>query len=131
MSTPTPPIDPVTVAIAIATGLFGSTAAQYVGPYAVIIVGALIGAAWSASRRDPGSRIGTAAFILLLIGLAVLVSVPLAEVAARYVGQDSRWMLGPVAVVVAGVGERWPALVRATWRRNSPGADRPPTGGPQ
>ncbi len=107
MSTTPPPIDIVTVSVALATAVFGSAAGQYVGPYAVIFLGAVLGSAWSASKRTPGTRIGTLTYMAILVGIALLITVPLAEAAGAWLGRDSRWLLGPVAALVGGVGERW------------------------
>jgi hypothetical protein len=112
MSTPQPPIDIVTVAIAIASAAFGPELASVVGPYAVILLGAALGAAWSASRREPGSRMGTLAHVLLMMGWALLVTVPAAAIAGQAFGWESKWLLGPVAVVIAGIGQDWPGVGR-------------------
>jgi hypothetical protein len=108
-----PPIDIVTVAIAIATALFGRDVAAVVGPYAVIVLGALLGAAWSASRREPSTPGSTLGHMVMMVGLALLVTVPIAAVAGQYAGLESKWLLGPVAVVIAGIGQDWHAV--ASW----------------
>lgn len=110
--TPPPPLDIVTVAVAVATALFGSQVAALVGPYAVILLGALGGAGWSALNRQESGNWRTAAYMALRVLLALMVAVPLAELvvwAAASFGwsADSRWMLGPVAAVIAGVGPEW------------------------
>jgi hypothetical protein len=110
---PSPPIDIVTVAIAIATALFGREIAAVVGPYAVIVLGALLGAAWSASRREQSTPGNTFGHMLLMVGWALIVTVPLAAVAGTYAGLESKWLLGPVAVVIAGIGQDWHAV--ASW----------------
>lgn len=111
MTTPTqPPIDVVTVAIALASAAFGPQVAAIVGPYAVIFLGAVLGGAWSASRRDPEGRGSTIVHMLLMIGLAALITVPLASVASNYAELDLKWFLGPVAVVIAGIGHDWPRV---------------------
>ena len=48
-------LDPVSVAIALAGVLFGPALAGIIGPYAVIIISATVGAAWALWRRDPCS----------------------------------------------------------------------------
>jgi hypothetical protein len=111
MTTPTPPpIDVVTVAIALASIAFGPRVAEMVGPYAVIFLGAALGGAWSASRRDPASRGSTIVHMLLMMGLAALITVPLAGVAVHYLELDLKLLLGPVAVVIAGIGHDWPRV---------------------
>lgn len=110
MTPPPPPIDIVTVAIALATLLFGPTVAELVGPYSVIVLGAALGGAWSASRREAGSRTSTVGHMLLMIGLALLITVPLAFLGSQYLPVDPKWLLGPVAVVIAGIGPDWPKV---------------------
>jgi hypothetical protein len=101
MSTPTPPLDIVTVMIAAATWAIGSEAAQYVGPYSVIILGAIGGATWSASSRQSESRWQALRYVLWMVGLALIATVPLAELIARWTEIAPRWIFAPVAVVVA------------------------------
>ena len=107
---PSPPIDIVTVVIALASAAFGPELAAYVGPYAVILLGALLGAAWSASRKEPGTRVSTLGHIALMVGWALMVTVPTALLAGKAFGWESKWLLGPVAVVIAGIGHDWPAV---------------------
>lgn len=111
-----PPVDVVTVAIALLAGAIGAPAAQLVGPYAVIVLAAVLGAAWSASRSAPRTRCGVVLSMARVVGLALLVAVPLAELLALHVGLERRWLLGPVAAIVGGVGEDWPAVIR--WAMN-------------
>lgn len=56
MTAPATPLDIVTVSIALATWVVGAEVAQIVGPYSVIIAGAIGGATWSASSRPRESR---------------------------------------------------------------------------
>jgi hypothetical protein len=94
-------LDIVTVAIVFATWLFGPATAEIVGPYAVIFVGAVGGASWAAARRPPDSRAKTLRFIAWMVGLAVMTTVPVAEMFGRWFGIEARWMFAPVAVVIA------------------------------
>lgn len=108
-----PPLDPVSVAIAISSVVFGPTLAAVIGPYAVIIIASTVGAAWALGRRDPGARLGAALYFLRLNATAVLVTVGLANLGARWLGyDDTRWMLAPIALVVGGVGDDWPRVGR-------------------
>jgi hypothetical protein len=112
MSPQPPPIDIVTVFIAIAGVLFGPDLAAVIGPYAVILLGAALGAGWSATRREPGTRGGTLLHMLLMMGWALIVTVPAAIVAGLLFGLEAKWLLGPVAVVIAGIGPDWPEVGR-------------------
>ena len=101
MSASTPPLDIVTVMIALATWVVGSEAAYYIGPYSVIIAGAVGGATWSASARPTENRWQTFRYVLWMIGLALISTIPLAEIIARYTDIAPRWMFAPLAVLIA------------------------------
>ncbi len=135
-----PPLDVVAVAIALASLLFKPEIAQFVGPYAVIFLGAILGGAMSAARRGPTSRVGTLGYMALVIILALLVTVPLAELLAPQipVRLETRVLFAPVAAIVSGIGQDWPKvgawlvnLVRGVIERRvgAPPTDVPP-GGP-
>ena len=112
MNAPPPPIDVVSVAIALAGLIFGHDLAQIVGPYAVIIMGASLGGALSAARLEPGKGMSVSLHMVLYVMAAVLITVPTAYLLERQFGFGSKWLLGPVAILVAGIGQDWPALVR-------------------
>ena len=104
-------LDPVNVAIALCSVLFGPALAAVLGPYAVIIIASTVGAAWSLGRRDPGARLGAAWYFLRLNTTAVLITVGLANLAGQWLGHDDpTWMLAPIALVVGGVGDDWPRM---------------------
>ena len=106
-------LDPVSVAIALASVIFGPALATVIGPYAVIIVSATVGAAWALGRREPGARLGAAWYFLRLNATAVLVTVSLANLAGQWVGQqNTTWLLAPIALLVGGVGDDWPRIGR-------------------
>jgi hypothetical protein len=105
--TPTPPIDIVSVSILLAGTLFSRELAEVVGPYAVIVLAAIGGAAWSAARLPKGTRLSTLRHMLLMVGMALLATVPLAALASNFTEVETRWLLGPVAAVIAGVGPEW------------------------
>lgn len=112
---PPPPLDIVTVLTALATAIFGHELAQVIGPYSVIVLGALLGGAWSAGRLEQGARVGAFRHMALMVGLALLVTVPGAAAAVSVLGlsvQD-KWLFGPVAVLVAGIGQDWTRV--GTW----------------
>lgn len=109
---PPPPIDLVSLLVLVASLLFGDTLGHALGPYAVIVLGALLGAAWSASRLDPRGGVSTLRHIAMMVVLALIVTVPLASWGADYFQIERRWLFGPVAVVIAGVGPDWPAVAR-------------------
>lgn len=106
MANPTPPpLDIVSVAVTIAAVLFSPEAAAMAGPYAVIILGAIAGGSWSASRLALGGRLETAKYLAGIVTLALLLSVPAASVAtAYYDGLTFNYLLGPVAFAIGALG---------------------------
>lgn len=108
--TPTPQIDPVSVAVALIGTLIGAELAKYVGPYLVIGAAGLTGSGLALMRRPPGSRVSALAFVSWLTVLSILLTVPVAEWLASVLAVESRWMLAPVAGAVAGVGHDWPRV---------------------
>lgn len=106
-------LDPVSVAIALASVLFGPALASIIGPYAVIIISSTVGAAWALGRREPGPRLGAVWYFLRLNATAVLITVGLAGVTGRWLGVDDHsWLLAPIALMVGGVGDDWPRVGR-------------------
>lgn len=101
MTPPQSSLDIVTVSIAVASWLVGAEVAAIIGPYTVILLSALGGAAWSAGRRVQGTRLGAAVHIVLSVGLALIATVPLAELIARWTDLQARWTLAPAAVLIA------------------------------
>ena len=66
----------------------------------------------AAARMEPGQGMSTAAHMLLFITLALLMTVPSAYLLEQQFGFENKWTLGPVAVLIAGIGQDWPKLVR-------------------
>lgn len=106
-------LDPVAVAVALASVLFGPTLAAIVGPYAVICIASTVGAAWALGRRPQATRRNAVLYFVRLNATAALVTVGLAGAIARGLGLgDGAWLLAPVALLVGGVGDDWPAVGR-------------------
>lgn len=134
------PLDIVAVVIAVASLLFGPSMAAIVGPYAVIFLGAVVGAVYSASGRVQTAKIGTFAYCALMVVISVAVTVPVAELAAPYIRiTESRSLFFPVSAAIAGVGDKWPGVFAWAWslvrsiaeRRAGTTPNEPPQGGPQ
>lgn len=105
MAAPVQPLDIVSVAVAIAAAAFSPEIAGVVGPYAVIFIGALLGGAWSSSRLELPGRWGTLKYLAGIVILALLLTVPAAELATRYSeGLPFNYVLGPVAVLISALG---------------------------
>jgi len=120
MQSPPPQLDPVAAATAIFAIVFSPTIAAYVGPYAVIIIGAALGAAWSLGRRPVTSRYGAIKYFLLIVGTALLFTVPAAEGLRSVFGAripDVQLLFAPIALLIGGVGTDWPKLIAWMWAR--------------
>lgn len=144
MTNPSPqPLDIVAVAVSLAALIFGNDVAAIVGPYAVIVVAAVLGSFWSASRRPEGSRLATLGYLLAMVLTSVLFTVGLAEIVARHLGApDARPFFAPVSLLIAGIGPDWPAVgrwvisigrsvVERRFGPASPNDQPPPPGGTQ
>ena len=112
-------LNPVDATIALLLLVVSPEAARVVGPYAVIILAAVTGAAWSLGRREPkpdkpydGSRFGALIFMLKIILTAILVTVGLAFAAKETFSltTDVNWLLAPIGLLVGGVGDDWPKV---------------------
>lgn len=104
-------LDPVNVAVAIASVLFGPAIAGVIGPYAVIVMASTVGAAWALGRRDQTARLGAAWYFLRLNATAVILTVGVAKLLGVWIGsEETSWLLAPVALFVGGVGDDWPRL---------------------
>lgn len=117
--------DIVGVAIFVIGYFFPQEAAQIFGPYLVIVAAATLGASWATIRRLPGTRRDALFFFVRVVGLAVLVSVALAQVlSAHFQGVTVRASLAGVSFIVGIVADDWPTLIRwAIARRLAPRKD--------
>lgn len=105
-------LDPVNVTIAIFATLFSPALAAIIGPYAVILVSATVGAAWALGRRDPSAKLSAFSYFLRLNATAAMVTVGIASVLGAWLGhEDPTWMLSLIALVIGGVGDDWPKLI--------------------
>lgn len=125
------PYDVVGV-IAFAGALLFSNpiAAHLAAPYAVIFFSGLVGTLWALARRPvdtPRSRIYGAVFMLRVIGLAMIITMPLAAWAAPKLGfAEDRYLVAPIAAIIGAVGDDWrPFLIwcrdfMMRWRSSAP-----------
>ena len=106
-------LDPVSVAVVLASTLFGPQLAAIIGPYAVILLGATVGAAWALGRRDTAKKYNAVAYFSLINATAVLVTVSISRIVGGWLGHgDANWLLAPVSMVIGGVGNDWPAVLK-------------------
>lgn len=101
---PPPALDIVSVAVGLAAGVYSPQAAAIIGPYAVIILGSTLGASWSSSRIKTAGAFVVVRHIAGMVAVALLVTVPLAEIAAAQLGYPPNWVLGPLATGIGALG---------------------------
>lgn len=126
-------LDPVSVAVVLASTLFGPSLAAIIGPYAVILLGATVGAAWALGRRDTAKKSNAVAYFALINGTAMLVTVSISNLVGNWLGHDdANWLLAPVAMVIGGVGHDWPVVLKTVqekimglWGRRIGGDEKP------
>jgi hypothetical protein len=92
--------------------VFSPALSAVLAPYLVIILGALLGAGWGLKRRTvPATHGGMFAFTALMLGTALVFTMPAAVWLQQYLGPGTlQWLLAPVAVVIAAIGEDWPRV---------------------
>lgn len=114
-----PPLDIVTVSVAVFSFAFGPSGVV-LGAYAVIVLSALGGAAWSSASRAVSTRWATLQHVAFCVGLALLLTVPLAGWLQAHAGLEMRWTLGPIAALIAAkpdwvlrrIADAWNAFSR-------------------
>ncbi len=109
-------LDIVYLMVSILSALFGPEMAAIVGPFAVIFLSSIGGAAWSVGRRPPEMRtVGNDIFFFTrLVITAMVVTGGIAVFAERWTGPDTRqWTLPVIALLIGAVGDDWPTVGRS------------------
>ena len=116
-----PNIEPVPAVVAIVTMVLSPSLAEIVGPYLVIILGAVTGTYFRISQRGPMGRMEALGFFVITAGVAMLLTVPLCEIVQRYIPAriEAEWLFGPMAFSIGLVGERWPLIGQWAGRKLS------------
>jgi hypothetical protein len=115
-----PNLDPVSVSVLLATALVGERYAAIAGPYTVILFAWFGGVLMGLYRREPSSRGKLALFVVITFVLTFGLTVPAADLIARYAPAGMTALLFPVAFLIPAVGEDWIPLVRwavRLWKR--------------
>lgn len=111
-------LDPINVAIVIASVILGEALAEVIGPYTVILIAATVGTAWSLGRRSPSSKFNAFGYFALMVSTAALVTVSTANAIGNWLGHtDTSWMLAPIAMLIGGIGGDWPRLLVWSFKR--------------
>jgi hypothetical protein len=96
-----PDLGIVAVATWVAAWAFGPEAAGIIGPYSVIILCAIGGASWSASRVTQTTRHAVVMHIALRAGMSMVLTVSCAKLMGAWMGVEPSLLFGAVAIVLA------------------------------
>ena len=114
-------LDPTQVAVTIASAVLAPALAEVVGPYAMIFAASTVGASWALGRQATMTRLKALLFFLRINATAAIVTVIIADFLAKQLGYGSGtgglWLIAPTALVIGGVGDDWPALIRWVVKR--------------
>ena len=115
-------LDPIHVAITVASAVLAPALAEVVGPYVIIFIASTIGASWALGRQATMSRLKALFFFLRINFTAAIVTSSIASALAKQLGYASGtgeglWLIAPIALVIGGVGDDWPALIRWVLKR--------------
>jgi hypothetical protein len=110
-------IDVVGLSTALAAIVFSAEVADLVGPYMVIVGGAVFGASFALARRDKTRRPSAVWFMTRVAGLAILLTVSLASLVNAYRPDlQVRVLLAPISLLVGFVGDDWPKVLSKVMR---------------
>ena len=115
-------LDPTHVAVTIASAVLAPALAEVVGPYVIIFIASTIGASWALGRQATMSRLKALFFFLRINFTAAIVTSSIASALAKQLGYASGtgeglWLIAPIALVIGGVGDDWPALIHWVVKR--------------
>jgi len=112
-----PPIDPVSVIVTLISIAGVDAMAQVLGPYVVIAAAGLGGAGFGAMRWRKSTRWEVTLYVLGFSFMSLMLTVPLTELSMRFMPAawhiEGRWLLAPMAALIAGIGHDWPSVI--TW----------------
>ena len=115
-------LDPTHVAVTVASAVLAPALAEIVGPYVIIFIASTIGASWALGRQATMTRLKALLFFLRINFTAAIVTSSIASALAKQLGYasgtgDGLWLIAPVALVIGGVGDDWPALIHWVLKR--------------
>jgi len=105
-------LTPVHVFTQLASLVFGMSVAMVVGPYIVIGIGAMGGAAVMIMQRQGDGNIRAFIYFLASAAVAVLLTVPISMlVASLWEPIKDQWLFAPVSFGLGYVGDKYPAIM--------------------
>lgn len=104
--------DFIALLVFLGTLIFGNDVAAVVGPYVAIVAASALGASFALARREKTARSDAVKYFILVVGLAVMVTVGLAQLAQSYFPVlHERLILVPIALMIGFVGDDWPEIL--------------------
>jgi len=107
-----PVVDAVGLFVMLTALVADPAVADVAGPYLVILAAAVIGSSFPLVRRQKSGRLSALLFMARIAGLAVLLTVGLANVISAVRPEfQVRALLAPIALMVGAIGDDWSALL--------------------
>lgn len=104
-------LTPVHVFTQLASLVFGMSVAVVVGPYIVIGIGAMGGAAVMIMQREGDGNVRAFVYFLGSSLMAVVMTVPLCLAAASFWGAiNETWLFAPVSFGLGFIGDKYPRI---------------------
>lgn len=125
-------IDPLTILALIIAAVAGPRLAAVISPYAVIVIAATIGGAWSLGARATSGRFSAVWYFVRLLATALVITTSLAKIFGHWVPWvDAQYLIAPIALAIGAVGDRWRAVF--SWAMGAAGRilERRLGGGPR
>lgn len=105
-------LTPVHVFTQLASLVFGMSVAVIVGPYIVIGIGAMGGAAVMIMQREGDGNLRAFVYFLGSALMAIVMTVPLSLAAASFWGAiNETWLFAPVSFGLGFIGDKYPAII--------------------
>lgn len=102
-------VNPLTVAVALASTVLGPTAAAYVGTYAVILIGWFAGLLYGLFTRAPDARMPVWAYTMFTLCVTLATTVPISQLLTDYLHLQTSLLLFPVALAIPAAPDKWGA----------------------
>jgi hypothetical protein len=111
-------LTPVAVITMLASLIFSASVASVVGPYVVIGIGAMGGAAVALMQAEARGRFKAFLFFFVYTSLAVLLTVPVSMLVTTYfTSVQQHWLFAPMSFGLGFVADKWPAVLSAIGRK--------------
>lgn len=108
-----PQLDPVSVMVTLMAAVLSPAVSAVLGPYAVILLAATTGAAWSLGRREPSTKASALWFFMRVNMTAFLLTWSIVQLVMKVYALDQmEWAFAMVAFGIGLVGDEWPAVRR-------------------